>query len=86
MKKATVNHLAKHLHSASRVLMRADFNVPIKDKQVVDINRIKSKNSTIQAPFPPLKNYSTTTPNRWSSSPIKAGPTENATSVTLCAL
>lgn len=79
MKKATVNHLAKHLSPASRVLMRADFNVPIKDKQVLDLNRIKSKLSTIQAPSLPLKSSSSTTPSHWFSWLIREDPTENVT-------
>lgn len=63
MKKATVNHLVKHLNPSSRVLMRVDFNVPIKDKQVVDLNRIKSTPLFTKAPSPPSRNYSTTIPN-----------------------
>ena len=43
LSKAGLEHLAKHLNSASQVVMRADFNVPIKDGQITDPNRIKGK-------------------------------------------
>lgn len=41
--KATIQHLsAKNLlNASSRVVMRADFNVPIKEGKVTDPNRIK---------------------------------------------
>ena len=57
MQKATLNLLAKHLNPASRVVMRADFNVPIKDGRAADTNRISSISSLIQAPFLPSKSY-----------------------------
>lgn len=47
MKKATLSLLAKHLNPASQIVMRADFNVPIKDGKITDANRIKSKRSII---------------------------------------
>ena len=43
MNKATLSHLAKHLKPTSQILMRADFNVPIKEGKIKDDNRIKSK-------------------------------------------
>jgi 3-phosphoglycerate kinase len=43
MKKATLSLLAKHLNPASQIVMRADFNVPIKEGKITDDNRIKSK-------------------------------------------
>lgn len=42
MKKATLSLLSKHLNPASQVVMRADFNVPIKEGKITDANRIKS--------------------------------------------
>jgi len=45
LKKATLGLLAKHLTPASQVVVRADFNVPIKDGKVGDVNRIKSNHS-----------------------------------------
>ncbi len=42
LQKATLEHLYKHLNPASQVVMRADFNVPIKDGKIADANRIKS--------------------------------------------
>jgi len=57
MKKATLSLLSKYLNPASRVVVRADFNVPItKDGKVGDINRIQSNFYITQAPFPPFMN------------------------------
>jgi hypothetical protein len=47
MKKATLGLLSKHLSSTSQVVVRADFNVPIKDGKIGDLNRIKSKSNII---------------------------------------
>ena len=41
LSKAGIEHLAKHLTPASQIVMRADFNVPIKEGKVTDPNRIK---------------------------------------------
>lgn len=41
LKKAGIQHLAKHLNNSSQIVMRADFNVPIRDGKVKDTNRIK---------------------------------------------
>ena len=40
LQKATLKHIAPFLDSASQVLMRTDFNVPIKEKKIVDPTRI----------------------------------------------
>jgi 3-phosphoglycerate kinase len=57
MKKATLSLLAKHLNPASQVVMRADFNVPIKDGKITDANRIKSNHHLIKAQSPPSTRY-----------------------------
>lgn len=79
MKKATLSLLAKHLNQASQIVMRADFNVPIKDGKITDANRIKSNRHTIQAPSQPSKKSSSTTPNPSCSSHILADPTAKKT-------
>jgi 3-phosphoglycerate kinase len=58
MHKATLDLLAKHLTPSSRVVMRADFNVPLKDGVVKDVNRIQSNSTSSQAPSQPFKNSS----------------------------
>lgn len=58
MKKATLSLLAKHLNPASQVVVRADFNVPIKDGKVTDANRIKSNHHIIQAQSQPSMSFS----------------------------
>jgi len=49
MRKANLSHLFKHFTPESRVVMRADFNVPIKDKKIADPNRIISTVYDMQA-------------------------------------
>lgn len=83
MKKATLNLLAKHLNPASRVVMRADFNVPLKDGVVKDVNRIKSTLYITQAPSLPSMNFLNTTPNLSSSFLTLEGPMERKTPNTL---
>ena len=72
MKKATLGLLAKHLNPSSRIVVRADFNVPIKDGKVGDLNRVKSKILIMKAPYPPSMNYLNTIQNHLFSSPIWA--------------
>ena len=41
LQKAGLEHLVKHLNTSSRIVMRADFNVPIDNGKIQDPNRIK---------------------------------------------
>ena len=40
LRKAALEHLTKHLNPSSQVLMRTDFNVPVKDGKITDPTRI----------------------------------------------
>ena len=40
LRKAALEHLTKHLNPSSQVLMRTDFNVPVKDGNITDPTRI----------------------------------------------
>ena len=42
MNKATLSLLSKHLNSHSRVVLRADMNVTIKDGDIIDIEKVHS--------------------------------------------
>lgn len=57
LKKAGLDHLLKHINSSSRIVMRADFNVPIAEGKIQDPNRIKGKSHLIQLLFLPSKRY-----------------------------
>lgn len=65
MNKATISHLAKHLKPTSQVLMRADFNVPIKEGKIKDDNRIKSKHHITKVPSQQLKTFFHIVLNLW---------------------
>lgn len=40
LQKATLKHVSKYIDSSSQVLLRADFNVPIKENKITDPTRI----------------------------------------------
>ena len=66
LSKATIKHLTRHLNETSRVILRADFNVPIKDGMILDPNRITGTNLISQPLFPQFKPSWTIGPNHWS--------------------
>lgn len=41
-RKVNLKLLSKYLNDSSQVVVRADFNVPIKDGKILDLNRVKS--------------------------------------------
>lgn len=45
--KATLKELAKKINPSSRVLMRTDYNVPIKNNKIEDLKRITCSLLTI---------------------------------------
>ena len=40
-RKVNLKLLSKYLNDSSQVVVRADFNVPIKDGKILDLNRVK---------------------------------------------
>lgn len=40
LKKASLKHLKKHLNNESRIIMRADYNVPLDNGVIADASRI----------------------------------------------
>ena len=56
MRKATLDHLFRHLSPVSKLVMRVDFNVPIKNQKVVDPNRITSSFYYMKVPYQPFNN------------------------------
>jgi len=63
LKKATLNLFSKHLNPSSQVVLRADYNVPIKDGKVSDLARVSSNPFPIKKPFLLSSKYSDTTLN-----------------------
>ena len=45
LQKATLKHITPFLDSSSQILMRTDFNVPIKENKIVDPTRIQGTSS-----------------------------------------
>ena len=55
MNKATLSLLSKHLNAHSRIVLRADLNVTIKDGNITDIEKIHSNISTHLDSLPTLR-------------------------------
>lgn len=51
-RKVNLKQLSKYLNNSSQVVVRVDFNVPIKDGTILDLKRIKSTYFFIEAPSP----------------------------------
>jgi 3-phosphoglycerate kinase len=55
LQKATLSHIAKYLDSSSQVLIRTDFNVPIKENKIKDATRIDGNIFFYLATLPTLR-------------------------------
>lgn len=58
-KKVSLNLLSRSLNEASQLVVRTDFNVPIKDGKILDLARVKGTPCLMQ-PLSP--HYSTSSP------------------------
>ena len=75
-KKVNLNLLSRYLNDASQVVVRTDFNVPIKEGKILDLARVKGNTYTIQQLSPPYATSSITTRSPSYSSHTWAGPME----------
>lgn len=67
LRKAALEHLTKYLNTSSQVLLRADFNVPIKDGKITDPNRIIGNfHELSQKPSQPSMKLPNTIQSLWS--------------------
>lgn len=75
-KKVNLNLLSRYLNDASQVVVRTDFNVPIKEGKILDLARVKGTAFITQPRFPLCATSSAIIPNLSCCFPISAGPTE----------
>lgn len=62
-RKVSLNLLSRSLNEASQIVVRTDFNVPLRDGKILDLARVKGTPSLMQPPSPLLSTSSPTTPS-----------------------
>lgn len=84
-RKVNLNLLSRYLNYSSQLVVRTDFNVPIRDGKILDLARVKGTHLLIQEPFPRSTAFLPTTPNRLSYSPTSEDRTDSLQASIHCA-
>lgn len=76
-KKVSLNLLSRSLNETSQIVVRTDFNVPIRDGKILDLARVKGTLYLMQPLSPRSSTSSPTTPSPSSCSPTSGDPMDS---------